>query len=154
VSCGALVGLLIDFRAFIDYLDDLGPTFNVAAIVQTDSGRVKRYGDVLLEHIQEFWDRWTKTVEPPLFTARLVVRGTPLYEPMERVNREINTIKTDGVKSITKPVMQGRRPDTAPLNDMWENLLRRRDDHAKLGHQHFSLNRDDVERYLRRSKRH
>jgi hypothetical protein len=75
---GALVGLIIDFRVFIDYLDDLGLTFNVAAFVETEPGKVKRYGDILVERNQEFWDEWTKTVEPPLFTARLMLRGTPI----------------------------------------------------------------------------
>jgi hypothetical protein len=114
---------------------------------------VLTYGDEIVGRIHAYFDEWANRVEPQLFTARMILRGTPLYEPMEQVNKDANTIKSDGILSITRPVLKGQRPDTEPLTQTWLGLLARRDEHAKLAYQHFSLDRRDVERYLRQSRR-
>jgi len=151
---GAMVGQMIPFRDFVNYLDDLREHFNPdeqhspAPI----TGPIQTYGDEIVGRIHAFFDKWANHVEPQLFTARLILRGTPLYEPMEQVNKDANTIKTDGIRSITRPVLKGQRPDTEPLTKMWLGLLARRDEHAKLAHKHFSLDRHDVERYLRETR--
>jgi hypothetical protein len=152
---GALVGQMIPFRDLVNYLDDLKEHFNPdeqhspAPI----TGPVPTYGDEIVGRIHALFDEWATHVEPQLFTAPLVLRGTPLYEPVEQVNKDANTIKSDGIRSITRPVMRGQRPDTAQLSEMWEGLLARRDEHAKLAHKHFNLDRHDVERYLRQTRR-
>lgn len=72
---GALVGLIIDFRTFVDYLDDLGQNFNPATgVVSPGPGErqvLKTYGEVIGERIQDFFDKWAKAVEPPLLPPAL-----------------------------------------------------------------------------------
>lgn len=154
---GAMVGQMIPFRDFVNYLDDLrqhfDPNLPHVPAVAVVTGPIQTYGDEIVDRIHAFFGEWASHIEPQLFTARMILRGTPLYEPMEQVNKDANTIKTDGIRSITRPVLKGQRPDTGPLTQIWLGLLARRDEHAKLVYQHFSLDRRDVERYLRRSRR-
>jgi hypothetical protein len=37
---------------------------------------------------------------------------------------------------------------------MWKNILGRRDEHLNLAIKHFSLKREDVDQYVRRSLKH
>ncbi len=107
---GALVGLIIDFRTFVDYLDDLGQNFDPAAasVVSPGPGErqvLKTYGEIIGERIQDFFDKWAKAVEPPLFTVRLVLRGTPLTLRWSRSISISTQSKPMGSSSITKPVL-------------------------------------------------
>lgn len=51
------------------------------------TGPIQTYDEEIVGFIHESFDKWTNHIEPQLFTARLVLRGTPLYEPMAQVNR-------------------------------------------------------------------
>ena len=127
---------------FINYLDGLDPEFNP---------KEQRIPEIV-RRIQEFWGGWTSTVEPPLFTARLVLRGTPLYGPAGQLSEEISNF-TGELRGAIEQVLEGQRPDAEPLITMWHDLQHRDAEHATLAEQHFSLDRRDVERYLRQSRR-
>jgi hypothetical protein len=152
---GAAVGQMIPFRDFVNYLDDLPAPFNPDAQRNPNPLRETKTfgGDEIVGRIHAFFDEWANRIEPQLFTAGLILRGTPLYEPVVQVNKDANTIKSDGIRSITRPVLEGQRPNTEPLMKMWQRLLARRDEHSQLAHKHFSLDRRDVEQYLRQSRR-
>lgn len=151
---GALVGMNTAFAIFKSYLMGLDPEFDPTkkrrrALLR---GPVQTYGEQILERVDEFMDRWSNTVEPPLFNARLVLRGTPLYGSVQQLYEEINNFKAE-LLTIGGQVIEGQRPDTKPLRKIWDALLARRDEHAQLAHKHFSLDRRDVERYLRQTRR-
>jgi hypothetical protein len=110
---------------------------------------VATYGDEIIEQIQQFVAKWMDKVEPPLFVALYMLYGTDVYQAVAEINDGINEIRKDGIPSITRPIAAGRRPDTAPLKDMWNGILGRRDAHLKLAREHFSLDRNDVVRYIR-----
>lgn len=46
-----------------------------------------------------------------------------------------------------------QRPNTEPITALWKTVVARRDKHLTLARQHFSLKREDVERYVRDSQR-
>lgn len=114
---------------------------------------METYGEQIAGRIHEFWGLLTSTVEPLLFTARLVLRGTPLYGPVGQLYEEIKNFKAELIGAIKLVLLEGRRPDTDPILAMWHDLEGRRGEHSGLAVQHFSLDRRDVERYLRRSRR-
>lgn len=146
----ALVGVGMDFRSFVNYLDDLPREFNPVGQRHTGPLReLQTYGDEVIEQIQQFFAKWMDTIEPALFVALYLLHDTPMYPAVGQINDGINEIRKDGIPSITRPIIQGRRPDTAQLTTMWNNILRRRDEHLKLARQHFSLTHKDVERYVR-----
>jgi hypothetical protein len=76
-----------------------------------------------------------------------------MYAAMEQINDGVNKIKQDGIRSITRPVMEGRRPDTAPLTKMWHDILRLRDEHKTLAQEHLNLTRENVERYVLQNRK-
>ena len=71
----------VDFLTFTQDLDDLDATFNPLE-QRTPSGLndSKTYGEELAERIRDFFGQWIRAVQPPLFRARLVLRGTPLQD--------------------------------------------------------------------------
>ena len=108
---GAMVGQMIPFRDFVNYLDDLRQHFDpdqphAPAVV---TGPIQTYGDEIVDRIHAFFGEWASHVEPQLFTARLVLRGTPLYEPVQQVNEDANTIKI-GRNSQYHKASHGRPP--------------------------------------------
>jgi hypothetical protein len=102
--------------------------------------------DSIPEETRRFSWEWQNRIEPPLFVALLVLRGTPLYDAVGEVNDKMNEIKTDGLEPIRQAVKDRQRPDTEGITSMWKNITDRRDAHLTLARQHFSLSRKDVER--------
>ncbi|BBU21820.1 hypothetical protein PFJ02_21235 [Mycobacterium xenopi] len=150
---GALVSLQIDFRSLINYLDDLEPTFNPVEQRSPASitAPVKTYGDEIHEQIEKFMAKWMDRIEPPLFVALYLLHGTAMYPAVGQINNGINTIRQQGIPSITRPILDGQRPVTTPIRNMWNDVLRLRDEHLKLAHEHFSLERTEVEKYVRQN---
>jgi hypothetical protein len=61
-------------------------------------------------------------------------------------------MKTDGLEPIRQAIRERRRPETAgieELTSMWKKVVDRRRAHLELARQHFSLEREDVERSVR-----
>jgi len=105
--------------------------------------------DSIREEIRRFSWEWLNRIEPPLFAALLVLRGTALYDSVGEVNDKLNEMKTEGLEAIRQAVKERRRADTEWLTSMGENVINRRNEHLTLARQHFSLERDDVERSVR-----
>jgi hypothetical protein len=61
------------------------------------------------------WE-WENRIEPPLFVALLVLRGTPLYEAVVEVNDTIDEIKS-GLEPIRQATIERQQPDTAPITE-------------------------------------
>jgi hypothetical protein len=114
---GAIYGLDMDFFAWTEYLNKLPPDFNPREQRRRGpvTGPVQIYKDEIREEIRNFSSKWQNTIEPPLFVALLVLRGTALYEAVGEVNDRINEIKIQGLDPIREAVTAGRRPDTQPI---------------------------------------
>jgi hypothetical protein len=108
--------------------------------------------DSLPKEVLRFSWEWQKRIEPPLFGALLVLRGTRPYDAVGEVDRTINEIQT-GFEPIRQAAVERRRPDTAPITSMWESVIERRDQHLSLARQYYSLERKDVERSVRATQR-
>jgi hypothetical protein len=151
----AIVGMSTQFLAFTQRLDDLDKTFDPAQQLTSNGVWGERlYGDELVEHIRDFFGEWLKETQPPLFRARLVLRGTPLHDAVKQINEGITKVGREGAPTLTRPILQGRRPDTAAITTMWQDVLRMRDDHLRLAEEHFSLSRKDAEAAVRENQRH
>jgi hypothetical protein len=152
---GALVGMGIEFLTFTQYLDGVAPQFDPNQ-QRTPSGvrGGQTYGDEIVQHITDFAEKFTTRIQPPLFRAVLVLHGTPLESAVNQITAGNKTIGDNGIPSVTSPIMQGRRPNTARITTMWHDLLRLRDGHLKLGLEHFSLAPEDVEEYVRQHWKH
>lgn len=148
---GAIVGMGIEFLAFTQELDDLDATFDPAQ-QRTPSGITggKLYGEELAERIRDFFGRWSNAIQPPLFRTRLMLRGTPLQGEVGQINAGITKVGREGIPTLTRPILQGRRPDTDAITTMWHDVLRLRDEHVQLAERHFSLRRGDAEAAVRR----
>jgi hypothetical protein len=140
----------IGFLAFTQELDDIDATFDPSQ-QRTPSGirGGKLYGEELAERIRDFFGGWTRAIQPPLFRARLVLRGTPLQTGVIEVSDGITKVGREGIPTLTRPILQGRRPDTDAITTMWQNVLRMRDEHLRLAEEHFSLKREDAEAAVR-----
>jgi hypothetical protein len=151
---GAFVGVGNDFLTFTQELDDLDATFDPTQ-QRTPSGLHggKLYGEELAERIRDFFGGWLKATQPPLFRARLVLRGTRLEEAVKQFNEGVNKVGREGVPTLTTSILQGRRPDTVPITTMWHNVLRLRDEHVRLAEKHFSLRREDAEAAVRQNQK-
>jgi hypothetical protein len=148
-----MVGTGIEFSTFTQYLDDLDPEFDPGQ--QRTPARLteaQTYGDEIVEKIRDFAEKFTSKLQPPLFRALLVLRGTPLQTAVEKINDGITEVGREGLPTITRPIMQGHRPDTTPITKMCQDVLRRRDEHLKLAQEHFSLTRQDVEEAVRQNE--
>lgn len=92
--------------------------------------------------------RLVETVEPPLFVALAMLRGTPLYEPLRELNQMFTDYKSVEIPKLGESYFAGRRPDTTSLSDAWKAILAVRQHHLDLAQEHFSLNLVDVEAAL------
>lgn len=148
----AITGLQMDFAAWIQYLNGLDPEFKPdeqRSRQPLTGAPMQTYGQEIREEIRKFSSQWQNRIEPPLFAALLVLRGTDLYEAVSEVNEKINEIKLQGLDTIKDAVTAGRRPNTQPITAMWDDIVGRRDSHLALARQHFSLEREDVEKSVR-----
>ncbi|CAM5708020.1 hypothetical protein MAUB1S_05189 [Mycolicibacterium aubagnense] len=92
-----------------------------------------------------FLAKLVETVEPPLFVALAMLKGTPLYEPLRDLNRMFADYKGVEIPKLEKSFSAGRRPDTKSLSEAWKAILAVRQQHLDLAQDHFSLNLADVE---------
>lgn len=152
---GAIIGVSINVKLFTDYLDALDEQFELDEQSRTAQlgGPAQTNEEEVYGRFQEFFIKWATTVEPPVFNAGMVLRSTPFYGALNHFNSEIRVFRTQGFSILQEPVSQGRRPDTAPFMKMWGDVLNLQPEHSKLAYQHFSLDRRDVERCLRQSRR-
>lgn len=146
----AITGMQMEFAAWTEYLDSLPVAFNLDEQNRpgTVVGPASTWRTETREEMRSFSLKWQQRIEPPLFVALLVLRGTGLYEATGALNDVINDIKMAGLEPIRQGLGAGRRPDTAPIKAMWEDVKSRRDTHLGLARKHFSLSRDDVEQYI------
>ncbi len=89
-----------------------------------------------------------ETVEPPLFVALAMLKGTPLYEPLRDLNQLFADYKGVEIPKLTESFFVGMRPDTTSLSEAWKGILAVRQQHLDLAQDHFSLNLADVEAAL------
>lgn len=89
--------------------------------------------------------RWVETVEPPLFVALALLKGTPLYEPLRELNQMLADYKNQELPKLTENLYRGIRPDTTPIGKAWTAILATRQAHLDLAQKYFSLKLDDVQ---------
>ncbi|WP_431236067.1 hypothetical protein ACQ856_30275 (plasmid) [Mycolicibacterium psychrotolerans] len=92
--------------------------------------------------------RWVETVEPPLFRALAMLKGSPLYQPLKDLNQLLTDYKNVELPKLTATLGVGRRPDTTSVGEAWRAILAVRQAHLDLAQDHFSLNLEDVEAAL------
>lgn len=144
----------VDFLSFTQGLDDLDATFDPLE-QRTPSGlsNSKIFGEELVEGIQDFFRQWLTATQPPLFRARLVLRGTPLESAVKEINEGLNDVGQKGVRMLAEPILRGRRPDTTQVTALWHKVVRLRDVHVKKAELDFSLRRQDAEAAVRESQK-
>ncbi len=91
---------------------------------------------------------WVETVEPPLFVALAMLKGTPLYQPVRDLNKMLADYKAIEIPKMTETLQFGRPPDTTSIRAAWSAVLATRQIHLDLAQVHFSLNLEDVEAAL------
>ncbi|MFL0289395.1 hypothetical protein ACJH6H_29705 [Mycobacterium sp. SMC-21] len=136
---------------FTDYLENLPDAFN-PNIQRQDNVPPDRPGEPLAYEIgarvQEFVNRWTDLVEPPLFVALALLKDTPFDESMKDINAKIRHLTEKELPGVLDVGIRGRRPDVASLDATWKEILRQREGHLNLARKHFSLNLRAVESEL------
>lgn len=112
-----------------------------------DPPKVKQ---LLLEEIYAEYEKFVailvETVEPPLFVALAMLKGTPLYEPLRDLNQMFTNYKS--VEMAALVAQPGFTPDTKSVREAWKAILAVRQQHLDLAQEHFSLNLADVEAAL------
>jgi len=108
----------------------------------------------LSNQFADFWNKWVKTVEPPLFVARALLHDTPLDEAVNAISKDVRNLNNTIMPALmTSVAEEGRRPDTKPLDAAWKQLMTRRQVHLDLAQEHFSLTLAKVERAALRQRR-
>jgi hypothetical protein len=143
--------MTVIFPTFTDYLLNLPGTFD-PNVPRTDNWPPDKPGNPLAydfsDRVTAFLDTWVQMVEPPLFLALALLKGTAMEATIRQLNDQLTELKTDGFPQLTHPLMNGRRPDVGPVDAMWNDIIRLRNAHLNLASQHFSLAIDDIEAYL------
>lgn len=144
----ALMGINMAALKFRAYFDGLPFRFD-ANLPRPDQDDPDATGKPLAYEIQAQYEtyiaRWVEVVEPPLFVALSMLKGTPLYEPLRDLNKILADYKNLEIPKLNEGIFNGRRPDTASLGDAWKAILAVRQQHLDLAQKHFSLNLADVE---------
>lgn len=140
------------FPAFTDYLQNLPARFD-PNVPRTDNVPPDKPGNPLAydigERVTVFMDTWVKTIEPPLFLTLALLGDTPMEKPVKELNDKLTKLKEEGFPLLTHPILfENRRPDVEPVDAMWKDITRLRNEHLNLAARHFSLALDDVERWL------
>jgi hypothetical protein len=142
-----ITGMQMEFASWTAYLDALPDNFDPRQQHRpAPFGAEQTWGTETDEAMRSFSSKWQHEIEPPLFVALLVLRGTPLKEALRGLNDNTNQIKMQGLEPIRTGLSAGHRPDTAPIKKMWEDVKNRRQEHLTLAQEHFSLAREDVKR--------
>lgn len=154
----ALMQVSMDFVVFREYLDELPAFFNAE---MPRSGRSpaappgESLGDEIYGRLQAFLTRWTQVVEPPLFTARTLLEGTPMQKDMEAISIDMARINNEVLPEIRDVAISntGRRPDTTVLSETWKTMYGRRRAQLELATEHFKLDRSAIELAVREKRR-
>ena len=148
---GALSSMHSVFTSFTQYLAGLPAKFEPNS-PRNDGELPDRPGESLVAEIsrrfETFVSTWTATAEPHLFRTLALLHSSPLYAPVKQLNADIRNLLEDMLPEVFPPVFLGQRPDTGPVIAAWSDIIRRRQDHLDLAHQHLSLALDSVERAL------
>jgi hypothetical protein len=144
----ALMGINMAALKFRGYFDSLPRVFN-ANVPRPDQDDPDATDQPLAFEIQAQYEiylaRWVEVVEPPLFVALTMLKGTPLYEPLRDLNKMMGDYKNTEIPKLNEGIFNGRRPNTTSLGEAWKAILAARQDHLDLAQEHFSLNLADVE---------
>ncbi|QZY44872.1 MULTISPECIES: hypothetical protein [Mycolicibacterium] len=143
----AITAISIELLAFISYVEDLHG-LNLNQPRGTPEVPDEPLADEVGRKVQTFYLSWTKLVEPPLFKALTLMRGSELYLPVKGLNADIRTMMETTLPTMMRSVFEGERVDVNPAKDAWREIAGRRNDHLNLAHEHFSLAMEDVERAL------
>ncbi|OKH77190.1 hypothetical protein EB72_11110 [Mycobacterium sp. SWH-M1] len=109
-----------------------------------DPPRTKQLlADQLYERYEAFAAMLIETVEPPLFVALAMLKGTPLYQPLRDLNQLFANYKNVEMPALV--VQPGFTPDTTSIENAWRGILAVRQQHLDLAQEHFSLTLADVE---------
>ncbi|HZU46706.1 MAG TPA: hypothetical protein VFA16_05530 [Mycobacterium sp.] len=150
---GAIVSAGPTYMVFIQEMDNIDGTRDFFQ-QYTPSGLQdsKTYAEELVERIQDFFAQWLIATQPPLFRARLILRGTPLQSAVKDINTGLKTMSEEGLPSLTRPIAQNRAPDTETIRTLWKDLNLLRDGHMRLAEEHFSLRREDAAEAVRQNE--
>jgi len=144
----ALMGINMAALKFRAYFDNLPRVFN-GNVPRPDQDDPDATDQPLAYEIQAQYEtylaRWVEVVEPPLFVALSMLRGSPLYEPLRDLNKMMADYKSVEIPKLDEAIFNGRRPDTTSLGEAWKAILAVRQEHLELAKEHVSLNLADVE---------
>ncbi len=129
------------------YFENLPRTFN-PNVPRTDQDPDATDQPLAFEvgaQYETFIAKWTETVEPPLFVALALLKGTPLYEPLRELNLMLADYKREELPKLTATLPRGQRPNTTSVRDTWNKILGTRQTHLDLAQEHFSLSLEDVQ---------
>lgn len=146
----ALMGINMAALKFRSYFQNLPPAFD-ANLPRTDLDPDATNQPLAFEvgaQVETYLAKWVETVEPPLFVALAMLKGTPLYEPLRDLNQLLTDYKTVELPKLTTTLPLGMRPDTTAFGNAWKAILATRQLHLDLAQEHFSLNLADVESAL------
>ncbi|OBA71576.1 hypothetical protein A5641_02480 [Mycobacterium sp. 1554424.7] len=146
----ALTGMQTELFAFTEYLKTLPDTFDPRQQHRpAPRGVEQTWGMEIREEVRRFSSEWQNRVEPPLFVALLVLRGTPLESAVEEINEKIEEIKTQEMEPIREALNDGRRPNTDSAMSKWNDIIARRTEHLRYASECFNLTREDAETSVR-----
>ena len=144
---GAIPAISIELTAFVNYIEDLhGLNLNKPRNVPEIPG--EPLADEVNRTVKAFYASWTESVEPPLFKALALLRGSELYLPVKQLNADIRAMMETTLAAMLQPIFTGGRVDVEPLKTAWRDIAGRRNEHLNLAHDHLSLTLADVERAL------
>jgi hypothetical protein len=148
----ALMVINMPALKFRNYFDSLPQRFdpNVPRTDQDPDATDQPLAFEVGAQYETYLAKWTETVEPPLFVALALLKGTPLYEPLKQLNKMLADYKTQELPKLTATLHLGIRPDTTSVGEAWKAILATRQAHLDLAQEHFSLNLEDVEAATRR----
>jgi hypothetical protein len=123
------------FKSFTDYLENLPARFD-PNVPRTDNVPPDRPGEPLAYEVgrrfEDFMTKWTQTIQPHLFLTPALLQGAALQDAMKRLNDKLTEIKAEGFTPLRVAFVDGRRPDVGPIDAMWADVLRRRQEHFDL----------------------
>jgi hypothetical protein len=146
-----LAQMSLYFTFFTDYLENLPEAFNPNHPRQ-DNVPPDRPGEPIAyelgQRVQDFANKWTELVEPPLFVALALLKDTPFDKAMIEINTAIRDLMEKELPNVLRFEIMTRRPETATLNAKWKAITGKREYHLNLTRKHFSLDLAVVEREL------
>lgn len=146
-----LAQMSLYFTFFTDYLENLPEAFN-PNYPRQDNVPPDRPGEPIAyeigQRVQDFANKWTELVEPPLFVALALLKDTPFDKAMIDINTAIRDLMEKELPNVLKFEIMTRRPETATLNAKWKAITGKREEHLNLTRKHFSLDLAVVEREL------